>query len=130
MDLNPHNQEVKMSRLLIVSNRLPVNISRKNDAFVLQPSAGGLVTGLQSFVKQQKKDSALNFKHLWVGWPGISPESKKEASMLEHKLQRLNQSPVFLSESDMENYYLGFCNKTICPLFHYFTTYGESEKEY
>jgi trehalose 6-phosphate synthase/phosphatase len=119
-----------MSRLLIVSNRLPVNISRKHDGFVLQPSAGGLVTGLQSFVKQQKKDSTLNFRHLWVGWPGIAPESKKEAAILERKLHGLKQAPVFLSEADMENFYLGFCNKTIWPLFHYFTTYAEYEKEY
>ena len=30
----------------------------------------------------------------------------------------------------MENFYHGFCNKTIWPLFHYFTTYAEYEKEY
>ena len=119
-----------MSRLLIVSNRLPVNISKKNNAFILQPSAGGLVTGLQSYLKNQKKDSSLNFKHLWVGWPGISPESKKEAAMLRQKLLKLKQSPVFLSEDDMENFYHGFCNKTIWPIFHYFTTYAEYEKEY
>ncbi len=95
-----------MSRLLIVSNRLPVNISKKDNTFILQPSAGGLVTGLQSYLKNQKKDSSLNFKHLWVGWPGISPESKKEAAMLRQKLLKLKQSPVFLSEDDMENFYL------------------------
>jgi len=119
-----------MSRLLIVSNRLPVNICKKDNTFVLQPSAGGLVTGLQSFITEQKKNSELHFKHLWVGWPGIAPESKKEAATLQHKLLSLNQSPVFLSETDMENFYLGFCNKTIWPLFHYFTTYAEYEKEF
>jgi trehalose 6-phosphate synthase/phosphatase len=119
-----------MSRLLIVSNRLPVNISKQNNAFVLQPSAGGLVTGLQSYLKEQKKTSGLNFKHLWVGWPGISAGSKKEVATLTNKLLKLRQSPVFLSETDMENFYHGFCNKTIWPIFHYFTTYAEYEKEY
>ena len=119
-----------MTRLLIVSNRLPVNISRQDDAFILQPSAGGLVTGLQSCLKQQKKNPAMLSKSFWVGWPGISARSKKEAALLKNKLQRLRQSPVFLSETDMENFYHGFCNKTIWPLFHYFTTYMEYEKEY
>lgn len=119
-----------MSRLLIVSNRLPVNISRQDGALILEPSSGGLVTGLQAFLKQQKKTSGLSFKHLWVGWPGISAGSKKEVTTLRQDLLKLNQSPVFLSETDMENFYHGFCNKTIWPLFHYFTTYTEYEKEY
>ena len=118
-----------MNRLLIVSNRLAVNISRQDTSLILQPSAGGLVTGLQSFLKQHKKNSATQFKHLWVGWPGISAESKTERETIEKKLLKLKQLPVFLSESDMESFYHGFCNKTIWPLFHYFTTYMQYEKE-
>ena len=30
--------------------------------------------------------------------------------------------PVFLTEEEMEQFYLGFCNSTIWPLFHYFTS--------
>ncbi len=118
-----------MNRLLIVSNRLAVNISRQDTSLILQPSAGGLVTGLQSFLKHHKKNSAPQFTHLWVGWPGISAESATEQETIEKKLLKLKQFPVFLSESDMESFYHGFCNKTIWPLFHYFTTYMQYNRD-
>ena len=119
-----------MARLLIVSNRLPVTISRENGEYRFQPSAGGLATGLKSFINQQQKRSAQKMKHLWVGWPGITVTDKREHDGLKKKLQRLNHWPVFLSEPEMENFYHGFCNKTIWPLFHYFTSFVEYEKEY
>ncbi len=121
-----------MARLLIVSNRLPVTISRENGDYHLQQSAGGLATGLRSFLKHQEKLPAFNLKYLWVGWPGISIHARevKEAEVLKKKLQKLNCWPVFLSEAEMENFYYGFCNKTIWPLFHYFPSYVEYEKDF
>ncbi len=32
-----------------------------------------------------------------------------------------NAHPVFISEDEMEDFYHGFCNSTIWPLFHYFS---------
>lgn len=40
--------------------------------------------------------------------------------MAEH-----NSCPIWLSRSEVEKYYHGFSNKTIWPLFHYFTQYTE-----
>jgi trehalose 6-phosphate synthase/phosphatase len=37
---------------------------------------------------------------------------------------------VFLSEQDLENFYQGFCNETIWPLFHYFPTYARYDEAY
>ncbi len=106
-----------MSRLLLVSNRLPVNIVKRANQIHLQPSVGGVSKGLDSF--SQSLDS------VWIGWPGISTESIGEKKKnIEETLKSQGYYPVFISQSEIENYYHGFSNKTIWPLFHYFTQYA------
>ena len=63
-------------RLVIVSNRLPFNISVEAGQLAFHPSAGGLVTGLASFRAARDKGSALTQEHLWVGWPGNSVDDE------------------------------------------------------
>lgn len=102
-------------RLIIVSNRLPVSISKTNDDLAIQPSSGGLATGLASFHR--------NSKGIWIGWPGFSPISRKEKEALQKKLMDLFQClPVYLSVQELKRYYDGFSNNTLWPLFHYFLT--------
>lgn len=43
-----------------------------------------------------------------------------DKDQIREELAGENCRPVFLSQRQMEGYYLGFCNKTIWPLFHYF----------
>ena len=52
-----------MSKLIIVSNRLPLNISVENDELTVSHSSGGLATGMSSIHNQGGS--------LWVGWSGI-----------------------------------------------------------
>lgn len=109
-------------RLLIVANRLPVDISVKNNKFEFKASPGGLVSGL--------KDSSSKIPSIWVGWPG-KPISKKDQSKLTKELSSKYQSqPVYLSQKQIDNHYLGFSNKTIWPLFHYFSDKSTFNKEY
>lgn len=110
-----------MSQLIIVSNRLPISIAIKRDDLYFQPSVGGLATGLGSFYK--------SYQSLWIGWPGISREKMKgKEKDIESRLLSENCYPVFLSQRDLENYYYGFSNKTIWPLFQYFTQYTVYDK--
>jgi len=113
-----------MSRLLIVSNRLPVSITKRGRNLSFQPSAGGLATGLSSFCSSH--DS------LWFGWPGISKDilSKKQRLQITQSLKKRSCCPVFLSAKEVRNYYQGFSNKTIWPLFHYFQFYTIYENRY
>ncbi|UCD84170.1 MAG: bifunctional alpha,alpha-trehalose-phosphate synthase (UDP-forming)/trehalose-phosphatase [Deltaproteobacteria bacterium] len=106
-----------MRRLLMVSNRLPFSIEKRKDSLQFRPSVGGLATGLESFYK--------SYQSLWVGWPGIALDKiKEESEAIKTKLNsEFNCHPVFLTQSDIENYYYGFCNRTIWPLFHYFNQY-------
>ncbi len=103
--------------MIIVSNRLPVTVTKRQGLFHFHPSAGGLATGLGSFYRE--KDG------LWLGWPGISAESARgrEGEIISH-LEELSCRPVFLTQRQIENYYYGFSNKTLWPLFHYFLQYA------
>ena len=111
-----------MKRLIIVSNRLPVSVARRRGKLQFQPSVGGLATGLGSFYR--------SYQSLWIGWPGIPLEEIKGMEEdVKEKLLSEGCYPVFLSQYDIENYYHGFCNKTIWPLFHYFPQYTIYEEK-
>ena len=102
-------------RLVIVSNRLPVSIKKEAEGNHFQPSIGGLATGISDFLNTQQDMDAL-----WVGWPGATIEKNKQKKVQEQLARDFRCHPVFLSESQMDKFYYGFCNKTLWPLFHYY----------
>ena len=116
-------------RLIVVSNRLPITVSESGGKFRIKESVGGLVTGLSSYLSTMKESSMDRSEFIWVGWPGLSVTGHKQEE-LRKKAESMNLSPVFLSEKVMDRFYYGFCNKTVWPLFHYFTTYTVYDEEY
>ncbi|MEM6515801.1 MAG: bifunctional alpha,alpha-trehalose-phosphate synthase (UDP-forming)/trehalose-phosphatase [Bacteroidota bacterium] len=113
-----------MSKTIIISNRLPLNIKIANDALKVEPSVGGLATGLKSFHQQGNS--------LWIGWSGLTEEDMSNARSKEVK-QLIRDSKcdsVSLNQHDLDNFYYGFSNRTLWPLFHYFTEYTEFEKDF
>ncbi|MEJ4088989.1 bifunctional alpha,alpha-trehalose-phosphate synthase (UDP-forming)/trehalose-phosphatase [Galbibacter orientalis] len=113
-----------MSKTIIVSNRLPLQIKLNNDELEITPSVGGLATGMKSV---HKDDGGL-----WIGWSGLTEEELNES--LEKKVDKAvakeNCASVNLSQNDIDNYYFGFSNRTLWPLFHYFMEYTEFEKDF
>ena len=104
---------VDNSKLIVVSNRLPVEVERTEDGFNYHPAAGGLATSLQAVRKQRKM--------LWLGWPGIQVWDDKDRKSIQKQLiKEYDSVPLFLPASDFNLYYEGFSNGTIWPLFHYF----------
>ncbi len=104
-----------MSRLILVSNRLPVTASKQDGLLELTKSSGGLATGLSSIHEKMRG--------VWIGWPGIASDRVDKAQWQSVRAELIAEHscyPVDLDEYDVEAYYLGFCNKTIWPLFHYF----------
>jgi len=94
--------------LIVVANRLPVSIQYVDNKWRFKPSAGGLVTALKQLG---------NLRMEWVGCPGyIEPMHRQH---IEGKLNEYNVHPVFVEKRDYENYYNGFCNGIVWPLFHY-----------
>jgi len=114
-------------KLVIVSNRLPVSVSAQKGKLKLKKSVGGLAVGLESYLQSAK--GTFNKEYLWVGWPGELPEGVKKEEV-EHELEKKNLKGVFLSQEGIDNFYNGFCNDTIWPLFHYFTSYVSYNNEW
>lgn len=102
------------SRLVIVSNRLPIVLSHIEGKLEVVPGSGGLVTALAPVLK--------NRGGVWVGWPGPVEEGKEdqvEETIKKHNTETgFSLCPVFLTPQDIKNYYDGFSNEILWPLFH------------
>ncbi|HEY1267952.1 MAG TPA: trehalose-6-phosphate synthase, partial [Candidatus Binatia bacterium] len=116
-------------KIIVVSNRLPFTIERENGAIQFKASAGGVATGLKSLLDGMPGFLTPRPEYLWVGWPGGAVAAEDRAQVQARALAEFRSHAVFLSEQDFDNFYEGFCNKTIWPLFHYFpqnATYDEN----
>jgi trehalose-6-phosphate synthase len=130
-----------MQRLLIVSNRLPINVSKdkKENEWKFQLSSGGLVSALAGVQKSTK--------FLWIGWPGnreiylklfrftclgIDVDIEERKSFSDILYSEHSAMPVFVDQKTSDLHYNGFSNRysnaffaynfifsTIWPLFHY-----------
>ena len=91
---------------VVVSNRLPVDHVVDSDGIAgWARSPGGLVTALEPVL--QANDGA------WVGWVG-----QADVQYEPFDNDGVHIVPVPLSEYEVENYYEGFSNDTLWPLYH------------
>ncbi len=94
------------SDFVVVANRLPIDMERLPDGSVTwKRSPGGLVTALEPLLRRQRG--------AWIGWPGIV--DGPEEPIVEDDMQLV---PVRLSAEDVAEYYEGFSNATLWPLYH------------
>ena len=127
MHTNNEKKASKKNRLIIVSNRLPIVLSKDdNDHWQVKQGSGGLVTALAPVLK--------NRGGLWIGWPGTSQlDSKKELETLFARAAEdfgYTFDPVFLSENLINAYYFGFSNQVLWPLFHDLQTRCDFSPDY
>ena len=101
-----------MGRLIVVSNRVP--LPDKNGAQV-----GGLAVALQSALEARGG--------VWLGWSGkISDDGALRVSQVGN----IEYALTDLTERDIEEYYRGFANRVLWPIFHYrldLAEYGRRE---
>jgi len=91
---------------VVVANRLPIDMERLPDGSTTwKRSPGGLVTALEPLLRRRRG--------AWIGWPGI-PDSDDEP--IEQDDMYL--CPVRLSADEIADYYEGFSNATLWPLYH------------
>jgi trehalose 6-phosphate synthase/phosphatase len=101
-----------MSRLLLVSNRLPVTVKADKDGVSVVRSAGGLATGLRG---PHERSGGL-----WIGWPGdVSRLTEAQRSSVEARLAELRCIPLHLSPSEVSRFYEGYSNRVLWPICHY-----------
>lgn len=102
-------------KLIIISNRLPLKIVREDNAYHIIPSPGGLSTGLDSLEAKSER--------YWIGWPGMYINDKEEQEAVDKELLKHKYQPVYLSPGQIEQFYEGYSNSVLWPLFHYFPSY-------
>lgn len=92
-----------MRSLVVVSNRLP-------DLRSSRPQAGGLAVALLGAINEHTA--------LWFGWNGrISKKTIRRARI--HHAQGLELASIPLSRDDFDDYYLGYANEVLWPVFHF-----------
>jgi trehalose 6-phosphate synthase/phosphatase len=104
-------------RLLVVSNRLPVSIKKDDDGHLsAAPSSGGLVSALNPILSEHGGT--------WVGSTGIASAGEAHNAEVRRVLATATRGtsvrylPVFLSGEEHTNFYEGFSNEVLWPLFH------------
>jgi trehalose 6-phosphate synthase/phosphatase len=98
-------------KFIIVSNRLPLECEMHADGISIRPSAGGLITALTPVLKKHEG--------IWIGWNGdlsgsLTPEVlERETGDFDYKMKAIS-----LNAAEVHDFYDGFCNETLWPLFH------------
>lgn len=112
------------NKTIIVSNRLPLNISVEEGDVKVFPSVGGLATGMKSIHQ--------NSESLWIGWAGVASDEIDEitAEKIKNLSIKENCVPVPLTHQELEEYYFGFSNRVLWPLFHYFMEYADYDENH
>lgn len=111
-----------MSKTIILSNRLPIKVREIDGGIDILPSEGGVATGLGAVYKERN--------NVWIGWPGVEITDPSVQENVREKIEHLNLVPVFLDHDEINNFYEGFCNEILWPVFHYMSTYARYELSY
>ena len=100
-----------MDRVIIVANRLPVTAHVGGDQIRVEPSSGGLASGLSGPHAQSEG--------LWIGWPGDLPRlGVDQQRALEARLEELRCVPVYLTRREVKSFYEDVANAILWPIFH------------
>jgi trehalose 6-phosphate synthase len=91
---------------VVVASRLPVDrVDEPDGEEQWRPSPGGLVTALQPVMREANG--------VWIGWPGSAGPAPEPFD-----IDGMHLVSVGLSEDEVSDFYEGFCNATLWPLYH------------
>ncbi|MEU4517841.1 trehalose-6-phosphate synthase [Amycolatopsis sp. NPDC024027] len=104
--MSDQKENSNQADFVVVANRLPVDLERTAEGERRwTASPGGLVSALEPFLRSRKG--------AWVGWPGVP-----DVDVDEFDDDGLVLHPVSLSADEVRDYYEGFSNATLWPLYH------------
>ena len=108
---------------VVISNRLPIKVTKKDGALVYAKTNGGLGTAMASL----KNDDMV-----WIGWCGAPSDdfSAKDKQAIRDEFAKHHAVPVFLTKAQISLFYEGYSNDTLWPLFHYFQSASRYVDEY
>ena len=103
---------------VVIANRLPVDrVTDTDGSTTWRTSPGGLVTALEPVMR--RKGGA------WIGWHGAADEKVRP-----FRHDGMDLVPVPLSSDEVEDYYEGFSNATLWPLYHDVVVSPEFHREW
>lgn len=103
-------------RLVVISNRVAVPKAR---------GAAGAQGGLAGALLAALSDR----RGLWFGWSGQESESGRTGHIDTQTNDGVTTATIDLSQRDIDEYYNGYANSTLWPLFHYRLDLAEYERE-
>jgi trehalose 6-phosphate synthase len=104
-----------MSRLIVISNR----VSKPSGEG--QGSQGGLAVALAAALRDHRG--------LWFGWSGETAEEFTGHIDLQRH-EGVTTATIDLEEQDVDEYYNGYANRTLWPLFHYRIDLAEYDRSF
>jgi trehalose 6-phosphate synthase len=103
----------KVTRLIVISNRVQAPTPEETGA------QGGLAVALTAALREHEG--------IWFGWSGEVGESHDPRF---RTYAGVTSATIDLSEQDIEEYYDGYANRTLWPLFHYRLGLTEFERDF
>jgi trehalose 6-phosphate synthase len=99
------------AELVVVANRLPVEpIVDDQGVVTWRRSPGGLVSALEPVMRDHDA--------LWIGWGGRFEEDPEASPALPASVGNCQLDEIVLPRQLAQDYYQGFCNSAIWPLYH------------
>jgi trehalose 6-phosphate synthase/phosphatase len=99
------------SRVLIVSNRLPLTADVACGDVRLHRTDGGLIAALERVHRQTHG--------LWIGWPGTSSDLAPQlGEVLDRRLREAGAEPLHLDDRELDGFYRRYANEVLWPVLH------------
>lgn len=112
-----------MNRLIVVSNRLPFALdSTGEDLWTVTPAVGGLVSAIEPVLRERGG--------VWIGWPGVAGEIPTAPLVEATRDAGYRVVSVALSGTERDEFYYGYSNEVIWPLFHDLQNFCNFEPAY
>src|ERR1700742_2309772 len=112
-----------MNRLIVVSNRLPFALdSTGEDLWTVTPAVGGLVSAIEPVLRERGG--------VWIGWPGVAGEIPTAPLAEATRDAGYRVVSVALSGIERDEFYYGYSNEVIWPLFHDLQNFCNFEPAY
>lgn len=104
--------------LVVVANRLPVDrVVHRDGTKGFRTSPGGLVTAIEPVMRASNG--------VWLGWPGGTDQDLEP-----FESEGMQLVPMTMTREDIEDFYEGFSNGTLWPLYHDLVAKPEFHREW
>jgi trehalose 6-phosphate synthase len=121
MAIDPLPSDRAYNRVGTVSRRLVVVSNRVTPAGGARPDSGGLAVAIRSALQESGG--------VWFGWSGEVKEEPADEPRIAVD-GPLTFATLDLSRRDYDEYYIGYANRVLWPLFHYRSALVEFSRRY